>query len=92
MQQTQKGTGMSKLAFAAAAVFICMIGPVCAGQTFVVDNWPADIDHIPCSAWQKASDGTWVMTGTIKVGSSELTNVGVKGDAAARKLEKRCGR
>jgi hypothetical protein len=83
---------MSKLTFAAAAIFICSIGSVRAGQTFVVDNWPADIDNIPCSAWQKASDGTWVMTGTIKLGSSELSNVGVKGDAAARKLEKKCGK
>jgi hypothetical protein len=32
------------------------------------------------------------MTGTIKLGSSELSNVGVKGDAAARKLEKKCGK
>jgi hypothetical protein len=83
---------MSKLTFAAAAIFMCSIRSAHAGQTFVVDNWPADIDNIPCSAWQKASDGTWVMTGTIKIGSSELSNVGVKGDAAARKLEKKCGK
>ncbi len=83
---------MSKLTFVAAAVFICSMATALAQEVYPVDNWPADVDNIPCSAWQKASDGTWVLIGTIKVGSSEITNVGVKGDAAARKLEKRCGK
>ena len=56
-----------------------------------MDRWPGDVDNIPCSAWQKSPDGTWVLTGTIKVGASELTNIGVKGDAAARAVEKKCG-
>ena len=77
------------IAFAAA--LLCDAAPACA-VTYQVDNWPADVDNIPCSAWQKSGDGTWVLTGTIKVGSSELTNVGVKGDAAARKVEKKCGK
>ncbi len=83
---------MSKLVLIAfAAAFLCGATPVCA-TTYQVDNWPGDIDNIPCSAWQKAGDGTWVLTGTIKVGSSEISNVGVKGDAAARKVEKKCGK
>ena len=85
------GTSMSKLAFALAAVFICLTGSVRAGQTYPVDNWPADIDNIPCSAWQKAGDGTWVLQGRLKIGASELDNVGVKGDAAARAVEHKCG-
>ena len=83
---------MSQLALIAAAAFICALAPGLAKEIYQVDNWPADIDNIPCSAWQKASDGAWLLTGTIKVGSSELTNVGVKGDAAARKVEKKCGK
>ena len=83
---------MSKLALTAAAAFISTLAPGFAEEIFPVDNWPADIDTIPCSAWQKAGDGTWVLTGTIKVGASELTNIGVKGDAAARKVEKKCGK
>jgi hypothetical protein len=83
---------MSKLALTAAAAFICALAPGLAKEIYPVDSWPADIDSIPCSAWQKASDGTWVLTGTIKIGASELTDVGVKGDAAARKVEKKCGK
>jgi hypothetical protein len=83
---------MSKLVLIGfAAAFLCGATPVCA-TIYQVDNWPGDIDTIPCSAWQKASDGTWVLTGTIKIGASEITNVGVKGDAAARKVERKCGK
>lgn len=83
---------MSRLALPTAAALLSALAPGLAAETYPVDNWPADIDNIPCSAWQKASDGTWVLTGTIKIGASELTNVGVKGDAAARKVEKKCGK
>ena len=82
---------MSKLALTAAAVFFCSMAPAIAAEVYPVDNWPADIDNIPCSAWQKAGDGTWVLQGRLKIGASELDNVGVKGDAAARTVEHKCG-
>ena len=72
---------------------VCLSAPVpVRAETFKVDNWPRDVDNIPCSAWTKSGDGTWVLNGSIMVGASELTNVGVKGDAAARAIEKKCGR
>ena len=83
---------MSRLSLVAIAALLSTLAPGFAKDIYEVDNWPADIDNIPCSAWEKSSDGTWVLTGTIKVGSSELTNVGVKGDAAARKVETKCGK
>jgi hypothetical protein len=83
---------MSKLVIAAAAAFIAMVPSARADPpVYVLDNWPGDIDNIPCSAWQKSPDGTWVLNATVKVGSSELTNVAVKGDAAAHKLDRLCG-
>ena len=58
-----------------------------------MDNWPGDIDLIPCSAWTKAADGTWVLTGgAVKLGSEVMNNIGVKGDAAAHELERSCGK
>ncbi len=63
-----------------------------AAATYVVDNWPSDIDNIPCSAWTKSTDGTWVLSGSIKLGASVVDNVGFKGDTPARMIEKRCGR
>ena len=83
---------MSKLALTAAAAFIAMVASARAdAPLYVLDNWPADIDQIPCSAWQKTPDGTWVLHARVKVGASELENVAVKGDAAARKVERLCG-
>jgi hypothetical protein len=82
---------MAKFVIAAAA-FIAVVASAWAdAPVYVLDNWPADIDNIPCSAWKKSPDGTWVLNATVKIGASELSNVAVKGDAAARKVERLCG-
>ena len=83
---------MSKLILAAAAALILTGSSVRADeQVWEMNDWPGDIDLIPCSAWTKNADGTWVLHGAIKVGSETLDNVGVKGDAAAHKLDRTCG-
>ena len=83
---------MSKLIFAAAAALLFTAASARADeQVWEVNNWPGDIDLIPCSAWSKAADGTWVLHGAVKLGSEMLDNVGVKGDAAAHKLDRECG-
>ena len=86
---------MLKLGVVMIVAFAGMIAPAYADQqVWKVDNWPGDIDLIPCSAWSKTADGTWVLTGgAIKLGSEVMNNIGVKkGDAAARKLERSCGK
>jgi hypothetical protein len=83
---------MTRLGIAAAVAFIGMFASARADeQVWTVDNWPADIDQIPCSAWSKISDGTWVLRGALKLGSETMNNVGIKGDAAARVLDRECG-
>ncbi len=83
---------MSKLISAAAAAFLFTVASVRADeQVWEVNNWPGDIDTIPCSAWSKAADGTWVLHGAVKLGSETLDNIGVKGDAAAHELDRTCG-
>jgi hypothetical protein len=83
---------MSKLISAAAAAFLFTVASVRADeQVWDVDNWPGDIDLIPCSAWSKTADGTWVLHGSIKLGASVVNDIGVKGDAAAHKLDRQCG-
>jgi hypothetical protein len=86
---------MVKLGVAAMVAFAAMIAPACADQqVWKVDNWPGDIDLIPCSAWSRTADGTWVLTGgAIKLGAETMSNIGVKKrDAAAIKLERSCGK
>jgi len=84
---------MSKLAIAAAAAWIAMVASVRADEdVYVIENWPKDLDQIPCSKWKKSPDGTWVLqNAAVKVGASELEDVAVKGDAAARMVERLCG-
>jgi hypothetical protein len=84
---------MSRLGILAAVELIGATACVRADeQVWTVQSWPGDIDLIPCSAWSKTSDGTWVLTGgAIKLGSETMSNIGVKGDAAAHKLERQCG-
>jgi hypothetical protein len=60
-------------------------------QVWIVDNWPADVGQIPCSAWTKTPDGTWVLHGALKLGSETMNNIGVRGDAAAHVLDRECG-
>jgi hypothetical protein len=83
---------MSRLGILTAIVYIAAIGSVRAdGQVWTMENWPGDIDLIPCSAWSKTSDGTWVLNGSVKLGAEVVNNIGVKGDAAAHKLDRECG-
>jgi hypothetical protein len=84
---------MSRLGVLTAVALIGTISSVRADeQVWTVDNWPGDIDLIPCSAWSKTGDGTWVLHGALKLGSETMNNIGVKGDAAAHKLDRECGK
>jgi hypothetical protein len=84
---------MSRLGILTAVAFVAMIASARADeQVWTVQSWPGDIDLIPCSAWSRIGDGSWVLTGgSIKLGSETMSNIGVKGDAAAHKLDRECG-
>ena len=83
---------MSRLGILTAVALIAAITSVCADeQVWTMQSWPGDIDLIPCSAWSKTSDGTWILHGSVKLGSETMANIGVKGDAAAHKLDRECG-
>ena len=85
---------MSRLGILTAVVLFGATASVRADeQIWTVQNWPGDIDLIPCSAWTKTSDGAWVLTGgAVKLGSETMNNIGVKGDAAAHHLDRECGK
>ncbi|HSU99782.1 MAG TPA: hypothetical protein VLI91_06725 [Roseiarcus sp.] len=84
---------MSGFRVLAAVAFVAVVASARADeQVWTVQNWPGDIDLIPCSAWSKAGDGTWVLSGAVKLGAETMSNIGVKGDAAAHKLDRQCGK
>ena len=84
---------MSRFGILTVVAFIAAITSARADErVWTMQSWPGDIDLIPCSAWSKSGDGGWVLTGgSIKLGSETMSNIGVKGDAAARKLDRECG-
>jgi hypothetical protein len=84
---------MSRFGILTVVAFIGAITSVLADQqVWTMQSWPGDIDLIPCSAWSKSADGGWVLTGgAVKLGSETMANIGVKGDAAAHKLDRECG-
>jgi hypothetical protein len=84
---------MSKLCTLTAIAFLATIASVYAdSRVWTIGSWPGDIDLIPCSAWTRGADGGWALTGgSIKLGSETMSNIGVKGDAAAHKLDRECG-
>ena len=84
---------MSRLGVLTAVALFATISSARADErVWTIGSWPGDIDLIPCSAWSKSEDGGWVLTGgSIKLGSETMSNIGVKGDAAAHKLDRECG-
>ena len=83
---------MSRLGILTAVAFIAAFTSVRADdRVWTMESWPGDIDLIPCSAWSKNGDGTWVLNGSVKLGSETIANIGVKGDAAAHHLDRECG-
>ena len=79
------------IAAAVAALILTGVSARADQQVWEMKDWPGDIDLIPCSAWSKSANGTWVLHGAVKLGSETLENIGVKGDAAAHKLDQICG-
>ena len=83
---------MSRLGILTAVGLIAAITSARADeQVWTMESWPGDIDLIPCSAWSKTGDGTWILNGSLKLGSETMANIGVKGDAAAHHLDRECG-
>jgi hypothetical protein len=83
---------MSRVGILTAVAFIAAITSVRADeQVWPMKNWPDDLGDIPCSAWSKTADGTWVLHGAVKLGAETMSNIGVKGDAAAHLLDRQCG-
>ncbi len=76
----------------AAAIFVFASAAARAAQTYQVDQWPADVETIPCRAWEHMPDGTWALNGYVKIGGTVVEHVGFRGDSTARLLDKRCGK
>lgn len=74
-------------ALMAAALFLP--GAVSAA-TYTIQNWPQDLNKVPCDAWKHTSDGTWVEVGTIIVNGHATTGMTFKDSDEAKLLDATC--
>ena len=65
---------MSRLGILTAlALFAAIPSARADQQVWTIQNWPGDIDLIPCSAWSRTADGAWTLTGgAVKHGASVI--------------------
>ncbi len=61
----------------AALIFVGSISSASAA-TYTIQNWPQDLNKVPCDAWKHNSDGTWVEVGTIVVGGNATSGMTFK--------------
>jgi hypothetical protein len=76
--------------------FVCLfaVTPVLAQRTYVIQNWPDDVEKLPCDAWKKEPDGVWTQVATIVVSSRGITigrNSFGLGAAESALVERKCG-
>ena len=61
-----------------------------AQQTYTIQNWPSELDRVPCEAWKRNPDGSIGQTGTIIVGRTKRTGNSFKDTVEAGMIEKKC--
>ncbi len=49
------------------------ISEASAQQTYTIQNWPSELDRVPCEAWKRNPDGSIGQTGTIIVGRTKMS-------------------
>ncbi len=61
-----------------------------AAATYSIQNWPQDINKVPCDAWKHNNDGTWVEVGTIVVNGHPTSGMTFKDTDEAKILDAKC--
>jgi hypothetical protein len=66
------------------------ISEASAQQTYTIQNWPSELDRVPCEAWKRNPDGSIGQTGTIIVGRTKMSGKSLKNTVEAGMIEKKC--
>lgn len=75
----------------ALAMIVALPASMASAQTYKIDNWPDDLDKVPCSAWTHNPDGSWTQTAPIMVGGNTFSGNIFKGGQEGAMLDKHCG-
>jgi hypothetical protein len=81
------GEAMRK--YVAALIFVAWLSPASAA-TYTIQNWPQDLNTVPCDAWKHNSDGTWVEVGTIVVNGNATSGMTFKDTDESKLLDAKC--
>ncbi len=73
-----------------ALVFLSTSSAFANAATYTIQNWPQDLNKVPCDAWQRGSDGTWTEIGTIIVGGHTTSGMTFKDTDEAKILDDKC--
>jgi hypothetical protein len=75
--------------YLAAPILVASLSAASAA-TYTVQNWPQDLNKVPCDAWKYNSDGTWEEVGTIVVNGNATTGMTFKDTDEAKLLDAKC--
>lgn len=75
--------------YAAALIFVGSLSSASAA-TYTTQNWPQDLNKVPCDAWKHNSDGTWVEVGTIVVRGNATSGMTFKDTDESKILDAKC--
>lgn len=71
---------------------LILIGSISAASaaTYTIQNWPQDLNKVPCDAWKHNSDGSWTEVATIVVGKNPTSGMTFKDTDEAKLLDAKC--
>jgi hypothetical protein len=75
--------------YIAALIFVGSISAASAA-TYTIQNWPQDLNKVPCDAWHHNSDGSWTEVATIIVGANRTSGMTFKDTDEAKILDAKC--
>ena len=75
--------------YLAALIFIGLLNTASAA-TYTIENWPQDLNKVPCDAWKRNNDGSWVEVGTIIVGGHPTSGMTFKDTDESKLLDAKC--
>lgn len=70
-------------------ILIGLLGTASAA-TYTVQNWPRDLNKVPCDAWKYNSDGSWTEVATIMVDGHPTSGMTFKDTDEAKILDAKC--
>ncbi len=75
--------------------FVCALFSIgffssASAATYSIQNWPQDLNKVPCEAWHHNSDGSWTQVAPIIVNGNTTSGMTFKDTDEAKILDGKC--